>query len=79
MKLFKTISAAAIAAALAASCCLHIFADTYYVREGFRFNVESVPQWMVWCFVGTEADENAALVQNPTPEVPSGDSPEYQW
>jgi hypothetical protein len=54
------------------------YAGTNHI-EGFRFNVESVPQWMVWCFVGTEADENAALVQNPTPEVPSGDSPEYQW
>lgn len=54
------------------------YAGTNHI-EGSRFNVESVPQWMVWCFVGTEADENAALVQNPTPEVPSGDSPEYQW
>ena len=54
MKLIKTISAAAIAAALAASCCLHIFADTYYVREGFRFNVNNEEKSIVYGMEDTE-------------------------
>lgn len=54
MKLIKTISAAAIAAALAASCCFHVFADTYYVREGFRFNVNNEEKSIVYGMEDTE-------------------------
>jgi hypothetical protein len=54
------------------------YAGTNHI-EGSRFNSETLPQWMVWCFVGTEADENAGLEPNPTPTRPEGDSPEYEW
>jgi hypothetical protein len=54
------------------------YAGTNHI-EGSRFNSETLPQWMVWCFVGTEADENAGLDPNPTPTRPEGDSPEYEW
>ncbi|MDE6716294.1 MAG: RagB/SusD family nutrient uptake outer membrane protein [Muribaculaceae bacterium] len=48
--------------------------------EGYRWNTNSVPQWMTLCIVGgTEADVNTALINNPTPEQPQGDSPEYSW
>ena len=47
--------------------------------EGCRFNTTSIPGWMNWCFVGTEADNNKALVNNPDPVRPEGDSPEHIW
>lgn len=54
------------------------YAGTNHI-EDCRFNVESAPNWMVWCFVNTEAQYNEALVVNPNPTRPSGDSPEYEW
>ena len=54
------------------------YAGTNHI-EGSRFNSDVTPQWMTWCFVGTEADNNAGLVPNPNPSRPDGDSEEYQW
>jgi len=48
-------------------------------NEDFKWNVNTVPQWMTLCFVGTEANYNTALVQNPIPEPLDGDSEEYIW
>jgi len=44
-----------------------------------RWNTNSVPQWMIWCIIGTESDYNIALSgkNNPTPVKPSSDSPEF--
>ena len=47
--------------------------------EGARWNVNGLPNWMVWAFVGTESDYNSGMTQNPDPVQPSGDSPEYAW
>ena len=47
--------------------------------EGSRFNVNTVPNWMVWCFVNTEAQYNESLVKNPDPVRPAGDSDEFAW
>ena len=48
--------------------------------EGFRWNTpDGVPNWMIWCFGGTEPDYNKGLVQNPNPVQPEGDSPEFSW
>lgn len=54
------------------------YAGTNHVAD-YRWNVETMPQWMVFCFVGTEADYNNALVQNPIPSHEVGDDPEYVW
>lgn len=54
------------------------YAGTNHVKD-YRWNVQGMPQWMVLCFVGTEADYNNALVQNPIPEHEVGDDPEYVW
>lgn len=45
--------------------------------EGYRWNVEKVPDWMNFCIVQTEANYNKAIVNNPSPLAPSGDSPEF--
>ena len=44
-----------------------------------RWNTNTVPQWMIWCIIGTETDYNIALSgkNNPTPIRPAGDSPEF--
>ena len=47
--------------------------------EQCRFNVQGMPNWMVWCFVNTEAQYNESLVVNPDPQRPSGDSEEFTW
>lgn len=49
--------------------------------EGYRWNVESVPTWMVFCIVQTEGNYNKAVAEdnNPAPVAPTGDSPEYTW
>lgn len=44
-----------------------------------RWNTTTPPQWMTWCIIGSEADFNLDLVNNPTPIRPSGDSPEYDF
>lgn len=47
--------------------------------EGDRWNETKTPQWMTLCFVGTEANYNSALIQNPTPIKPTEDSKEFVW
>ena len=48
-------------------------------NEDCKWNIPNVPQWMTLCFVGTEANYNTALVQNPIPERPKEDSDEFVW
>lgn len=48
-------------------------------NEDCKWNIPNVPQWMTLCFVGTEANYNTALVQNPIPERPNADSDEFVW
>lgn len=47
--------------------------------EGYRWNTSTPPDWMNWCIVSTEADNNYSLVNNPTPIAPTEDSDEYTW
>ena len=54
------------------------YAGTNHIEE-CRFNVQGCPNWMVWCFVNTEAQYNESLVVNPNPIRPSGDSDEFVW
>lgn len=44
-----------------------------------RWNSESVPQWMTFVVATDETNDNEAIINNPTPVKPSGDSPEYIW
>lgn len=47
---------------------------------GYTSNAgNNYPDWMDFCFVGTETDYNTAITNNPTPIMPTGDSPEYNW
>lgn len=54
------------------------YAGTNHI-EGYRWNTETTPQWMVHCFVQTESNYNNKLVNNPTPVAPSQDSPAFAW
>ena len=55
--------------------------------EGYRWNVggynttdgSTYPDWMNLCIVQTETNNNSACTQNPTPIMPTQDSPEYNW
>lgn len=47
--------------------------------EGGRWNTTEMPNWMVWCFVGTESNYNGGMTVNPDPQQPAEDSPEYTW
>jgi len=47
--------------------------------DGFQWNTTETPQWMTLCIIGTEADVNKALVNNPIPEAPNGNSPQFAW
>lgn len=47
--------------------------------EGARWNVNEVPNWMVWAFVGTESNYNGGMTINPDPKKPGSDSDEYKW
>lgn len=47
--------------------------------EGARWNTTSIPNWMVWCFVGTESQYNGGMTVNPNPQQPTDDSDEYVW
>lgn len=47
--------------------------------KGYRWNTESVPQWMHLCIVQTETNFNTACTNNPTPVAPTEDSAEYTW
>lgn len=54
------------------------YAGTNHV-EGYRWNVQTTPQWMTFCIVQTETNNNFAIENNPTPIAPTSDSPEYVW
>lgn len=47
--------------------------------EGYRWNTTTPPDWMNWCIVGTEADNNYSIINNPTPIAPTSDSDEFTW
>lgn len=47
--------------------------------DGDKWNTTKVPDWMTLCIVGSEADVNHALVNNPTPVAPTENSEEYVW
>lgn len=47
--------------------------------ENARWNTNTVPNWMVWAFVGTESNYNGAMTHNPDPVQPTEDSPEFAW
>ncbi|MBO7099843.1 MAG: RagB/SusD family nutrient uptake outer membrane protein [Bacteroidaceae bacterium] len=54
------------------------YPGTNHVKD-YRWNVQTMPQWMVLCFVQTESNYNKDLVQNPIPNHEVGDDPEYVW
>lgn len=47
--------------------------------EGARWNTTSIPNWMVWSFVGTESAVNGGMTLNPDPQAPTSDSPAFAW
>lgn len=48
--------------------------------DGYQWNMEQTPDWMNWCIVGTESDNNFELGgNNPTPVAPEGNMPPYVW
>ena len=47
--------------------------------DGYRWNTTTTPDWMNFCIVQTEGNYNHALVNNPTPVAPEGNSPEYHF
>lgn len=47
--------------------------------SGYRWNTTTPPDWMNYCIVQTETNYNGAVVNNPTPIPPTGDSPEHIW
>ena len=47
--------------------------------EGYRWNTDSVPQWMHLCIVQSETNFNRACTNNPTPIQPEKDSEPYKW
>lgn len=56
-------------------------------RENCRWNIggytsntgNNYPDWMDFCIIGTETDYNIACTNNPAPQMPTQDSPEYHW
>ncbi len=47
--------------------------------DSYQWNTTSVPDWMTLCIISTEADYNKALVNNPAPIAPEGNSDPYVW
>lgn len=47
--------------------------------DGYQWNSKETPKWMTLCIIGTEADVNKALVNNPIPEAPTTNSPQFAW
>jgi len=45
----------------------------------YRWNSETVPQWMNYCIVQTETNYNYDCSNNPDPIAPKGNSPEYKF
>ncbi len=54
------------------------YAGTNHVN-GYRWNTNEPPQWMTFCIVQTETNNNSACTNNPTPIAPKGNSPEHAW
>ena len=54
------------------------YAGTNHV-DGYRWNTNEPPQWMTFCIVQTETNNNSACTNNPTPIAPKGNSPEHAW
>ena len=54
------------------------YAGTNHV-DGYRWNTQTPPDWMNFCIVQTESNYNGALINNPTPIAPKGNSPEHEW
>lgn len=47
---------------------------------GYTSNAgNNYPDWMDFCIVQTETNYNIACTNNPAPQMPNGDSPEYNW
>lgn len=54
------------------------YANTNHI-DGYRWNTNNPPQWMTFCIVQTETNNNSAVINNPTPIAPDGNSPEHIW
>lgn len=54
------------------------YAGTNHV-DGYCWNTNEPPQWMTFCIVQTETNNNPACTNNPTPIAPKGNSPEHAW
>lgn len=54
------------------------YAGTNHI-EGYRWNIETVPNWMNFCIVQTEGNYNVDCISNPAPVVPESDSPEFSF
>ncbi|MDE6380045.1 MAG: RagB/SusD family nutrient uptake outer membrane protein [Muribaculaceae bacterium] len=48
-------------------------------NDGYRWNVQETPNWMNLCIIQTESNYNKAIMSNPAPVTPEGNSPEYTW
>ncbi|MDE7419780.1 MAG: RagB/SusD family nutrient uptake outer membrane protein [Muribaculaceae bacterium] len=48
-------------------------------NDGYRWNMQQTPNWMNLCIIQTESNYNKAIVSNPAPVTPEGNSPEYTW
>lgn len=54
---------------------------------GFKWNIggytsnagNNYPDWMDFCIIQTETNYNTACTNNPAPQLPPSDSPEYHW
>lgn len=55
--------------------------------DGFKWNIggytsnagNNYPDWMDFCIIQTETNYNTACTNNPAPQLPPKDSPEYNW
>lgn len=54
------------------------YAGTNHV-DGYRWNTTTPPDWMNVCIIQTESNYNGAIINNPTPIAPDGNSPEHAW
>ncbi|MDE6787551.1 MAG: RagB/SusD family nutrient uptake outer membrane protein [Muribaculaceae bacterium] len=48
-------------------------------NDGYRWNMQETPNWMNLCIIQTESNYNKAIMSNPAPVTPEGNSPEYTW
>lgn len=55
--------------------------------DGYKWNIggytsnagNNHPDWMDFCIIQTETNYNTACTNNPAPQLPASDSPEYNW